>query len=96
MFARMFHRPTVHRTTRSRKQRFTVEALEGRQLLSLGAQFPEPINTTNHQGAEFSANASSANGSSVVVWTDQVSLVISSGSHKRCLARWPYSLYGRD
>jgi RNA polymerase sigma factor (sigma-70 family) len=24
------------------------------------------------------------------------SLVISSGSHKRCLARWPYSLYGRD
>jgi predicted XRE-type DNA-binding protein len=25
-----------------------------------------------------------------------LSLVISSGSHKRCLARWPYSLYGRD
>jgi hypothetical protein len=58
--------------SRSRRSRPAFEALEGRQLMSLGAQFG-PINTTNHQGAAFSASASSANGSSVVVWTDQLS-----------------------
>ena len=71
MFARMFRRSTVHRGTRHRKQRLTVEALEGRQLMSLGAQFG-PINSTNHEGVFASANASSANGSSVVAWTYQV------------------------
>ncbi len=71
MFARILNRSTVHRGTRQRKQRLTVEALEGRQLMSLGAQFG-PINSTNHLGVSGSANASSANGSSVVAWTYEV------------------------
>jgi hypothetical protein len=72
MFTRILNRSTVHRGTRQRKQHPTFEALEGRELMSLGVQFG-PINTTSHQGAGTSANASSANGSSVVVWTDQIS-----------------------
>ena len=71
MFARMFRRSTVNRATRNRKQRLAVEALEGRQLMSLGAQFG-PINSTNHLGVSASANATSANGSSVVAWTYEV------------------------
>ncbi len=54
------------------RSHLSLEMLEGRQLMTLGAQFPTPINTTHIGGAEGAANASSANGSSVVVWTDTV------------------------
>jgi hypothetical protein len=43
--------------------------------MSLGAEFPTPINTTTRNAQFDSANASSSNGSSVVVWTDSFSSV---------------------
>jgi hypothetical protein len=49
------------------KRRPGLESLEGRQLLSIGPEFP--VNTIT-QNAQFdSAVASSSNGTSVVVWT---------------------------
>jgi hypothetical protein len=46
-----------------------LESLEGRQLMSLGAELPGTINTTHL--IEFqSVNARSINGTSVVVWID--------------------------
>ena len=45
---------------------------EGRQLMSLGPIFG-PINTTTRNMQSGSDNATSAGGSSVVVWTDVVS-----------------------
>jgi hypothetical protein len=68
MFARMLHRSPVPRTARHTKPYFTVEGLEGRQLMSLGAEFGISVATPAAQVE--SANASSANGSSVVVWTE--------------------------
>jgi hypothetical protein len=59
---------------RARKRRPSLEALEGRQLMSLGAEFPTPINTTTRNAQFDSDNASSSNGTSVVVWTDTFSL----------------------
>ena len=52
-----------------RKQRPSLEALEGRELMSLGPIFG-PINTTTRNFQYGSDNATSAGGSSVVVWTD--------------------------
>jgi hypothetical protein len=49
----------------------SLESLEGRQLLSLGAQFPTPINTTTFNAETYPVNASSAGGAEVVVWTHQ-------------------------
>jgi hypothetical protein len=58
------------RPRRQRRQRLAVEALEGRQLLSLGTvEFPVPTTSRNSQFT--SDNASAANGVKVVVWTDQ-------------------------
>jgi len=54
---------------RDRKRRPSLEALEGRELMSLGAEFPAPINTTNRHAPFDADNASLLNGSSVVVWT---------------------------
>jgi hypothetical protein len=68
MFARMFRHSPATRAARNRKQYLTVDALEGRQLMSLGAEFPVSVPTPAAQAQ--SANASSANGSSVVVWTE--------------------------
>ena len=68
MFARMFHRSPAPRTVRHMKQHFTVEALEGRQLMSLGAEFGISVPYRTQQFE--SAKASSSNGSSVVVWTE--------------------------
>jgi hypothetical protein len=68
MFARMLNRSPAPRTARHTKQYFTVEGLEGRQLMSLGAEFGISVATPVAQVE--SANASSANGSSVVVWTE--------------------------
>lgn len=50
-----------------------LETLEGRQMMSLGAEFVGPVNTTTRHDQFDSANASSSNGSSVVVWTDTFS-----------------------
>jgi hypothetical protein len=60
------------RSDRRRNRNYSrpsLETLEGRQLLSLGGEFPTPINTTTRDFEFNSVNASSANGSSVVVWT---------------------------
>jgi hypothetical protein len=54
------------------RSRLSLETLEGRQLMTLGAQFLTPINATHLGGAFDAANATSANGSSVVVWSDTV------------------------
>jgi hypothetical protein len=68
MFARMLHCSPAPRTARHTKQHFTVEALEGRQLMSLGVQFTVSVPTPAAQVQ--SANDISANASSVVVWTN--------------------------
>jgi hypothetical protein len=61
-------RNTESRPRRSRQQRLNLEALEGRQLLSLGSEFRVNVNTfaTNFT----SDNASSANGMHMAVWAD--------------------------
>jgi hypothetical protein len=59
---------------RPRKRRPSLETLEGRQLMSLGSEFLAPINTTTRNAQFDSDNASSSNGTSVVVWTDTFSL----------------------
>jgi hypothetical protein len=67
------HQPSVSasRARRPRRQRLGIEALEGRQLLSLG---PPDIVNTNPRNNEFgSANASNDNGLSVVAWVDSSS-----------------------
>lgn len=55
------------------KNRPRLESLEGRQLMSLASEFATPVNTTTRNAQFSSANASSSNGSSVVVWTDTFS-----------------------
>src|SRR5262245_2683209 len=75
---RIFKRMGVHstrnndgRARRPRRQRLSLEALEGRQLLSLGTTvFPVNTNTAGNQFE--SDSASSAFGPSVVVWTTTV------------------------
>jgi hypothetical protein len=67
MFASLLRRTSPRRTARHTKQIITVEDLEGRQLMSLGAEFviaPPIAGGAQVQGA----NASSSNGSSVAVW----------------------------
>src|SRR3954447_17600241 len=61
------------RDRRRTRNRPRLEALEGRQLMSLGAEFTATVNTTTRNAQFESANASSSNGSSVVVWTDTFS-----------------------
>jgi hypothetical protein len=68
MYARLLRGFAPSRPTRrtNTKRRLAVENLEGRQLLSLGAEFP--INSIT-SGAEITpVTATSSNGSSVVVW----------------------------
>jgi hypothetical protein len=57
-----------HRPTRNLKQRPALEGLEGRQLMSIGSEFQ--VNTTTQGLQSQSDNASSTNGTSVVVWTN--------------------------
>jgi hypothetical protein len=62
-------RATEARPRRPRRQHLGLEALEGRQLLSLGNEFRVNFNTPF---AQFSSDsASSANGMSVAVWVTQ-------------------------
>ncbi len=58
---------------RDRKRRPSVEALEGRQLMSIGPEFIAPINTTTRNAQSEPDAASAADGTSVVVWTDTFS-----------------------
>ena len=62
-------RSDLHRI--STRRRPSMETLEGRQLLSLGLEFP--VNTTTRNFQFDSDVASSSNGMSVVVWTDTFS-----------------------
>jgi hypothetical protein len=64
----MFASSRSDRRRNRTRGRLSLEMLEGRQLMTLGAQFPTPINTTPI-GGDFTASAISANGSSVVVYT---------------------------
>ena len=68
MFSLSLTRPAASRATRRTRRNLTLEALEGRQLMSLGAEFGIPTTTQSVQIS--SDNASSSNGNSVVVWTD--------------------------
>jgi hypothetical protein len=68
------HLPSVpaDRARRPRRSRPALEALEGRQLLSLSSN-EFLVNTTTRNAQFFSDNASSATGLAVAVWTDQFS-----------------------
>jgi hypothetical protein len=57
---------------RHRRRPF-LESLEGRQLMSLGAEMIGPVNTTTRGAQSDSDNATNAGGESVVVWTDPYS-----------------------
>ena len=57
----------------ARKARPSLDALEGRQLCTVGGEFIAPVNTTTRNAQFGSANATSSNGTSVVVWTDTFS-----------------------
>jgi hypothetical protein len=61
-------RPETRRNVGRTKQRPSVEALEGRQLMSVGPEFV--VNPLTNKFVLTSANASSTNGTSVVVWTE--------------------------
>jgi hypothetical protein len=56
---------------RPRRHRPSLESLEGRQLLSLGAEFRANVSTVHNQFE--SDNASAANGLAVAVWVDEFS-----------------------
>jgi hypothetical protein len=68
-----FHQPSVSasRARRPRRQRLGLEALEDRQLLSLG--LPDFVNSNPRNNEFQSANATNANGQSVVAWVDSSS-----------------------
>ncbi len=68
MYRRLLSRRPASRPVRHIKRKPAIETLEGRQLMSLGAEFLVSVPTSAAQVQ--SANASSTNGSSVVVWTD--------------------------
>ena len=72
MFARLLRHSTARRAARNRQQHLAVDALEGRQLMSLGPEFAVSVPTPATQIQ--SVNASSSNGSSVVVWTESTSI----------------------
>src|SRR3954454_7988309 len=64
-------KPVGSRARRPRRSRPGLEALEGRQLMSLGSEF---LVNTKVDGTQFQTdNASSANGMSVAVWVDSFS-----------------------
>src|SRR5262249_21192030 len=58
---------------RSSRRRLSLEMLEGRQLMSLGAEIFGTVNTTTRNAQFNSDSATNAGGESVVVWTDTYS-----------------------
>jgi hypothetical protein len=75
MFARLSRSKDrqIASSGRARRRRPTLESLEGRQLLSLGAELPGTVNTTTRNAQFNSDSATNAGGESVVVWTDTFS-----------------------
>jgi hypothetical protein len=71
MFSRLSRKQPVSSARRQRRP--SLEALEGRQLMSVGPEAFGTVNTTTRNSQNHSANATSANGSSVVVWVDTFS-----------------------
>jgi hypothetical protein len=59
---------------RDLKQRPSLEALEGRKLLSLGAELPGTVNSTVFLTQTAPDNATNSGGASVVVWETQVDI----------------------
>ena len=66
MYANLLRRLSKPRNTRRTKRTLGFDNLEGRQLLSLGAEFP--INSITRATESSPVTASSSNGSSVAVW----------------------------
>ncbi len=66
MHANLLRRLAKPRNTRRTKRTLGFDDLEGRQLLSLGAEFPINSSTINSESSP--VTASSSNGSSVAVW----------------------------
>ncbi len=56
---------------RSRRRKPSLEAMEVRQLMSLGAEMPGTVNTQTYLGQYSPDNATNAGGESVVVWETQ-------------------------
>jgi hypothetical protein len=67
MYANLLRRVSKPRNTRRTKRTLGFDNLEGRQLLSLGAEFP--INSITSAAESSPVTASSSNGSSIAVWT---------------------------
>jgi hypothetical protein len=65
-------RPSRRHANRYRRN-LTLEPLEGRTLMSLGAEVSATVNTRTINAQFDSANASSSNGNSVAVWVDTFS-----------------------
>jgi hypothetical protein len=66
MFTPWTRRLPSHRAPHPTKRRLGFDDLEGRQLLSLGAEFP--INSLTRAAETSPVTASSSNGSSIAVW----------------------------
>ncbi len=84
MFPRYFRRSAESRispTRRNNKKRPALETLEGKQLLSLGLGPEFPVNPPTQGIQQGAVNATSTNGSSVVVWTNY------TGGHADILAQ---------
>jgi hypothetical protein len=60
-------------SARTRRRRPALEALEGRQLMSVGPEDFGTVNTTTRNAQVGSVNATSSFGTSVVVWVDTFS-----------------------
>jgi hypothetical protein len=70
-----------------------VEALEGRELMSLGGTFG-PINTTTRNNQDSSDNAIATDGSSVVVWVDWFSDGLNGRALDRDIRAQRYNSFG--
>ena len=62
-------------SARTRRRRPALEALEGRQLMSVGAEMIGTVNTTTRNAQFASDTATNFSGQTVVVWTDTFSVI---------------------
>src|SRR4051794_4300172 len=67
------HRRRSVSSARTRKRRPSLEALEGRRLMSVGTEDFGTVNTTTRNAQLGSVNATSPGGFSVVAWVDTFS-----------------------